>query len=203
MKLYYSKGACSLAVRIIIHELNLKCDYEAVDLKTKKTKTGKDYLTINPKGAVPALMLDNNQILTENGAIQQYLADINHADQLLPPLNDLNRYRVLEWLNYASSDIHKGFGPLFNHELSDEIKEKIFKPALEKKFNGLDQHLKDNQFLTGDQFTLPDAYLFAMLRWFKVFKIDMNRWPNISRYFQELKERPSIRKSLEEEGLSS
>lgn len=201
MKLYYSKGACSLAVRIILHELNLSCDYEAVDLKTKKTETGQDYLMINPKGAVPALMLDDGQILTENGAVQQYLADTYHANQLLPPINDFNRYRVLEWLNYAASDIHKGFGPLFNHELSDDIKEKIFKPALEKKFNGLDHHLKENKFLMGDQFTLPDAYLFAMLRWFKMFKIDMNRWPNIVRYFEELNGRASISKSLEEEGL--
>src|SRR5688572_12009519 len=113
MKLYYSKGACSLAVRIILHEIGAACEFEAVDLATKKTETGMDFLKINPKGAVPTLILDDKAILTENAVIQQYLAEKYHATQLLPPLGDMKRYRVLEWLNFISTDLHKSCGPLF------------------------------------------------------------------------------------------
>ena len=138
MKLYYSRGACSLTVRIIINELAIPCDYEAVNLKTKKTENDEDYFKINPKGAVPALELANQEILTENAAILQYLADEFKATSLLPPMGNFKRYRVLEWLSFVSSDVHKLFGPLFNPLVSQESKDDIFIPALKKKFKFVD-----------------------------------------------------------------
>lgn len=201
MKLYFSKGACSLAVRILINELNIPCEYEAVNLHTKKTETDADFLKTNPKGSVPVLMLDSKEVLTENSIIQQYLAEQNQATQLLPPVGNFNRYRVLEWLNFISTDLHKGASPMFNAEISEEIKEKIFRPALKKKLHLVDQHLSHHQYLMDEQYTLPDGYLFVILFWLKNLKIDIAEWKNLSRYFEELKKRKSIEKSLREEGF--
>src|SRR5438105_3577122 len=121
MKLYFSKGACSLAVRIILNELNIPCEYEAVNLKTKKTVDDADFYKINPKGAVPVLQLDDGTILTENAAIHQYLADFKKADQLFP-LTGIQRYRVIEWLNFVATDLHKGCGVFFSSMIPDEVK---------------------------------------------------------------------------------
>jgi glutathione S-transferase len=201
MKLYYSKGACSLAVRILINELGIDCEYESVDLKTKKTENGVDFLKINPKGAVPVLDI-NGQILTENAAIQQYLADREHATSLLPPVNEFPRYQVIEWLNFVSTDLHKGCGPLFNPNLSQEIKEQIFIPAIKQKLAFVDQHLGKNKYLLGNNYTLPDAYLFVILTWMSHFKIDVTQWVHLSHYFSELHQRKAIKKSLQQEELS-
>jgi len=133
MKLYYAKGACSLAPHIIIHELNIPCELLAVSLANKKTANGEDYLAINPKGAVPALALDNGELLTENAVIQQYLADTHQASHLLPEIGNFSRYRVLEWLNFAATDLHKSFSPLFNKSVPADIVDTIFKPLLCKK----------------------------------------------------------------------
>ena len=127
MKLYYSPGACSLAVRILINEMGLDAEYESVDLKTKKTATGQDFKKINPKSVVPTLELDNKEILTENAVIQQYLADMNHATELLPAVNDFKRHRVLEWQTYVATELHKGMSPLFHAKYPDEIKENVIK----------------------------------------------------------------------------
>lgn len=205
MKLYYSKAACSLVVRIIINEIGVPCTYESVDLKTKKTETGADFLTINPKGSVPTIVTDSNKILTENAVILQFLADSNNATNLLPPVNDFDRYRVLEWLNFTATELHKGFSPLFNPEIPKEVKEHIFIKNLIKKFTFLNQHLQHNKYLMGDNFTLPDAYVYVILRWATAFKIDFSNFSNLShlmRYFEELQARKSIQKSIEEEGLS-
>lgn len=201
MKLYYSKGACSLVIRIVINEMGLKCEYESVDLKTKKTSNDKDYLKVNPKGAVPALALAQNEVLTENSVIQQYLADSNKAVGLLPPVGDFKRYRVLEWLNFVTTDIHKGFSPLFNGNVTSEMKENVFIPILQNKFALIDSNLKNKKFMMGDQFTLPDAYLFVMLMWAESMKIDLRANTELLRYFDALKTRDSIVKSLQEEGL--
>lgn len=201
MKLYYAKGACSLAARVIIHELNIPCEFEAVNLQTKKTATGADFLTINPKGVVPVLLLDDGQFLTENAAIQQYLADEHNAIKLLPATSNFRRYRVLEWLTFVSTDLHKGCGPLFNPKLPQQIKDEIFIPILKNKITLVDQHLSRNKYLLDEQFTLADAYLFVILSWLPHFHIELANWPNIVRYFNELKSRPSIQKSLQEEGL--
>lgn len=201
MKLYYSRGACSLAVRIILHEIGLSSQYEAVDLATKKTEDGQDFLKINSKGSVPTLVVNGGEILTEGAAILQYLADTHHKTQLLPAPTDFKRYRVLEWLNFIASDLHKSFGPLFNPKMPQDIRDDFYIPLLTKRFTLTDKHLHHNHFLIGDQFTLADAYLFVMLRWAYYFKFDFDAWPHLARYFAELKQRKSIEKAMQEEGL--
>jgi glutathione S-transferase len=201
MKLFYSKGACSLAVRIVINELGLDFKYESVDLKTKETETGKDFLKINHKGSVPTIELNNGDILTENLVIQEYLVDANHGDRLLPPLGDFKRYRVLEMSNYITTELHKGFSPIFNKELSDEVKKEIFIPNLLKKFKYLNSVLEKNKFLLGSDFTISDAYLYVMLRWAMAFKFDLSANEALLKYFESLKSRKSIQQSEQEEGI--
>ncbi len=201
MKLYFSKGACSLAVRILVNELQIPCEYEMVNLKTKKTESGADYYQINPKGAVPALQLDNQSVLTENAAIQIYLAETHHAEKLLPALGN-NRYRVLEWLTFVATDMHKGCSPFFNSMVPDDIKEKVFQPIMKNKFNYLEQHLAKNKYLVGDHLTLPDIYLFVILTWMPGLKLDLAQYPTLTRYFQQIKTHDSVSKSLKEEGLA-
>lgn len=202
MKLYYSKGACSLSVRITLQEIGIPYEQESVNLKTKKTQSGEDYFKINPKGAVPALELANKELLTENTAILQYLADEYKATPLLPPLGNFKRYRVLEWLSYVSSDLHKSFGPLFNPALPQEIKDQYFIPLIKQKFEWIDEHLRKNKFLMGDQLTLPDIYLFVVSRWLPAFNMDMTLLPNVSRFMVELKKRKAVADALAEEGLN-
>jgi len=199
MKLYYATGACSLAVRIVINELNLPCEYEAVDLHTKKTASGANFLEVNPKGEVPTLVLDNGQVLTENAVIQQYLAD-KHKNSMLPGKEDFQHYRVLEWLNFVSTDLHKGFGPLFSGEVPAALKESLFIPNLKKKFAFVNQRLANQPFLTGNEFSLPDGYTFVLLTWFKPLKVNIADWPHIARFFDAVKSRPAVQKSLQEEG---
>lgn len=199
MKLYYSKGACSLAVRIIINEIGLSCQYEAVDLASKKTQSGENFLKINPKGYVPALLTDDKKILTENIAIQQYLADTHPAAALLPPLGNWNRYLTLEWLAYISTELHKNFGPLFNPNFDKALVQNFFIPMLHKKFAYVDQQLGHKKFLMGDQFTLPDAYLFVILRWAQHLQLDLSKYEQLNRYFKELSHRKSVQQSLREE----
>lgn len=201
MKLYYKKGACSLAVRILIHELGIPCEFEAVDLKTKKTETGADFLKINPKGAVPTLVLDNKEVLTENAVIQQYLADHQKANHLLPATNDLKRYRVLEWLNFVSTDLHKNCAPFYNPNMPEDVKENIYKPIVRNKLTFVEQHLMQNPYIAGKEFTLPDSYLFVVLSWMPSLKIDLTEWPHVNKYFANIKNRKSVQQSLQEEGL--
>lgn len=199
MKLYYSKGACSLVVRIIINEIGLPCDYESVDLKTKKTETGKDFFNINAKGSVPVLQLDNGKILTENAVILQYIADTARASSLLPNIGEWDRYCVLEWLNYITTELHKGFGSLFNNAIAQDVKEQIFIPLIKAKLTFVNNHLEHHAYLVGNHFTLPDAYLFVILRWAIYFKLNLNDWPNLASYSTELSKRPAIQQSLKEE----
>ena len=201
MKLYYSKGACSLVIRILIHEMQLPCEYEAVNIVTKITASGTPFLTINPKGAVPVLITEDNLVLTENAVIQQYLADTYKAHQLLPPVGDFQRYRVLEWVNYITTDIHKSFSPLFSTKVPDAFKEEVIIPILKAKFAIANQALEKNQFLMGKQFTLPDAYLFVMLLWSASKKLDLKEYPHFVRYFAELKQRQTFIEALSEEGI--
>jgi len=203
MKLYYSKGACSLAVRIALHEIGISSEFEAVNLRTKQTETGEDFLKINPKGAVPTLLLDNQEVLTENAVIQQYLADHYQATKLLPPVGDLKRYRALEWLNFVTTELHKGCAPLFNPQLPAELKDSIFKPALKNKLNFVDQQLGHQKYLLGENFTLADGYLYVILFWLPNFKFELSEWGNLSRYFNELTARKAIQQALREEGLAN
>lgn len=201
MKLYFTKGACSLAVRIIINETGTKCEFESVDLQAEKTESGKDFLTINPKGAVPALQI-NGEVLTEVGVLLQYIANQAQAITLFPPSSDFKHYRVLEWLNYVATELHKGIGALFNPSLPQDAKDKVTLPLIKSKMKFIDAHLSKNKYLMGEQFTLPDAYLFVMITWLINFKFDVNEWPNVKRFFDDMKNREAVQKSLQQEGLS-
>jgi glutathione S-transferase len=200
MKLYYSKGSCSLAVRINIHELDIPCEFELVNLKDKTLASGGNFLTVNPKGVVPVLQLDNGELLTENVAIQIYLAEHFKNFTLLPALGDIKRYHVIEWLSFVSTEMHKSCSALFNHQVPVEIKETIFKPILANKLDFLEDHFKQNEYLVGKIYTLPDAYLFVVLSWMGHFNLSLEKWPAVNRYFNLIKQRASVQKSLAEGG---
>lgn len=200
MRLYYTRGACSLTVRIIINELGLKCNFDKVDLKNKKTESGEDFLKINIKGAVPTLVLDNGEVLTENAVILQYLADSNNATDHLPKVNDIKRYHILEWLNYVATELHKTISALYNPKLTEDMKN-AYQSLIKNKFNFINNHLSEHNYLLGESFTLPDAYLFVMITWLIYFKFNIAEWPHVKQYFDKLKNRESIKKSLMDENL--
>lgn len=201
MKLYFAKGSCSLVPRLIINEIGLRCEFESVNLKTKETETGKDFKKINPKGSVPVIEFNKGDVLTENSIILQFLADDSKSTQLLPPVGDFKRYRVLECLNYITTELHKGFGVLFNPAVPSEFKDKLFVPAIKTKFAFINEALEGKNFLVGEGFTLPDAYMFVVMLWAKNFKIDLSDCPNLNRYWDLLKKRPAFVRSLNEEGI--
>jgi len=199
MKLYYSKGACSLSVRITLHEAGVNFIAESVNLKTKKTATGKNFLDINPKGAVPVIELDNGEILTENTAIHIYLADHYGLNQLLPPLSDFARYRVLEWLSYIASDVHKACSPLFNPATPAELCDTLFRPNLRKKLDYIEHYLQNQVYLGGDTPSLADHYFFVILGWLSALKLDISDFPALKRYHNQMKTRPAVQHALREE----
>jgi glutathione S-transferase len=200
MKLYYAPGACSQAVHILLHEASLDHTSERVDLRAKLTETGADYWTINPKGAVPAIDLGNGEILTENAAILQYLSDLSGDEQLLPPVGQLRRYRVLEWLNFIATELHKGFGPLFNPAASIDSKEGA-RDLLAKKFDYAEKKLGAGPFVMGEQLTIADPYLFVMLNWTGIHGIDLSRWPGLVAFAERMRTRPAVDIVLRAEGL--
>lgn len=199
MKLYYSPGACSQAPHIILHELGLSHSSERVDLRAKQTKSGSDYLAINPKGAVPALAMDNGELLTENAVILQYLGDRSGLGEVLPPVGNFSRYRVLEWLNFITTELHKSFSPLFNPAASEETKT-FFADHIARKLDHVEGELGDGPFLLGDTLTLPDAYLFVITGWAEKM-IGLDRWPNLAAFRHRMMERESVRTVLRAEGL--
>jgi len=201
VKLYYYKGACSLVVRIVLNELGISFDDEAVDLRAKKTASGENFLDINPKGAVPTLQLDNGDVLTENQVILQYLADTTSKHKLLAPVPNINRYHTLEWLNFISTEVHKSFGMFFNPSTPEELKTKVLTPLILMKFSLLDKCLAKGPYIMGEEFTLPDAYLFVMVMWAGNFKIDLSPYEHLNHYIDTLKKRPSVIKSLQQEQL--
>ena len=198
MKLYYSPGACSQAAHILLHETGLPHDSEAVDIRAKKTADGGDYLAINPKGAVPALVI-GDEVLTENGAVLQYIGDKAGNETLLPGAGR-ERYRVIEWLAYLGSDVHKSFGPLFNPASSDEVKAGA-RDMVAKKFDYLEQSLDGQDYLAGPSMTVADPYLFAMLGWTNL-GIDLAKWPNLAALRKRIEERPSVQAVMKAEGLA-
>jgi glutathione S-transferase len=200
MKLYYSPGACSLAPHIALHEAGLSFDPVKVDLKAKKLAGGEDYFEINPKGSVPALGLDDGEVLTENAAVLQYIADQAPGSGLLPPLGQLSRYRVIEWLNYVATELHKGFGPLWNPSSTAEAKEAT-RILLAKKFDYVQDKLGSGPYLMGETFTLPDAYLFVILTWTRIHDIDLSHWAGLTSYVERVKQRPAALAAMRTEGL--
>ncbi|MCW8443341.1 glutathione transferase GstA [Fluoribacter gormanii] len=200
MKLYYTKSACSLAVRIVLNELGLDFQDEEVDLKAKKTSSDENYLLINPKGAVPALSLDNGELLTENQVILQYLADITPGQKLLPSVGDLRRYHTLEWVNYVATELHKTLGMFFNPNLNEETKN-IFMSVITMRLKYVNEHLATGPYLMGKDFTLPDAYLFVILRWAHYFKMDLSAYKHLEQFMNVVAERPAVVTSLQQEKL--
>jgi len=198
MKLYYMPGACSLAPHIAFREAGLPFDLELVDGASKKTKSGEDYMTINPKGAVPAIRLDNGQVLTEGAAIQQYIADKAPEKKLAPAAGTTERYRLQEWLNYIASEVHKGIGQLFNKAMPDDYRDAVKKGLAAKQLPFLEKALAGRDYLMGD-FTVADGYLFTVLNWSSATPIDLKGWPALYDYYKRMRQRPSISKALDEE----
>jgi glutathione S-transferase len=199
MILYYSPGACSQAPHILLHEIGLEHEAKRVDLRAKTLEDGSDYLEVNPKGAVPALQLESGEVLTENAVILQFLGDRASWPEVLPPLGDFRRYRVLELVNFITTELHKRFSFLFNRDASDEVKQFVTRD-LSKKLDWIDERLGAGPFLMGENLTLPDAYLFVISGWAEKM-IGLENWPNLRAFRERMLQRPSVRHVLRFEGL--
>lgn len=199
MKLYFKAGACSLSPHIALIEAGLPFTSEAVDLATKKTATGADFLKTNPKGQVPTLQLDDGEILTEGAAIVQYIADKAPASKLAPAAGTMERYRLQEWLNYIASELHKGIGSNFNAKL-DAAAKQVFRDRVANSFDWLQTAIK-GPYLMGDTFTVADGYLFNVLSWLPHIGMDLAKWPQLKAYFDRVAARPAVQKAMVEEGL--
>jgi glutathione S-transferase len=201
MKLYFSPGACSLSPHIALREAGLPFELEQVDLRAKKTKTGEDFLAINPKGYVPALRLDDGELLTEGAIIVQYIADHRPALELAPPAGTPERRRLQEWLHFIATELHKGFGPINNPKSSDELREAL-RTRLFSRFAFLGARVERQRFLVGETFTVADGYAYYVLR--SLRKLDasaLQRIPALGAYFDALSSRPAVRAALEAEGV--
>ena len=181
MKLFFSPGACSLSPRIALLEAGLPFTTQKVDTKTKQLEGGGDFWAINSKGYVPLLQLDNGEYLSEGPAIVQYIADQNPASGLAPAAGTMARYRLQEMLNFITTEIHKGFSPLFDPTLSLEVKQ-VFKDKLGKRFDWLTKHLEGRDYLMGGTFTVADGYLFTVLNWGQWVGIDIAKWPVLAAF---------------------
>src|ERR1044072_8777362 len=199
MKLYYAPGACSQAPPRALIETGLPFEPAKVDLATRRLDTGEDYLAIAPKGAVPAIEMEGGGILTENAVVLQYIADHAPAVRLIPPTGTLARYRVLEWLNYIATELHKGFAPLF-HPTGEPRAHAL--EALETKFGYVGGQLGAGPYLAGNDLSVADFYLFVVLGWARIFPIDLARWPAPAAFRARLLERPAVRAALHAEGFA-
>lgn len=201
MKLYYSPGACSLAAHIVLREAELRFDLERVDLKTHRTASGADYLLVNPKGQVPSLRLDDSELLTEVSAILQYIGDRVPERKLVAPNGTMARYRLQEWLNFISAELHKQFGPLFQRDVNPRVASQQ-RGKIGEHLLYLQDVLEDRAFLMGETFTIADAYLFVMLQWTRREGMDLALWPNLDEYEMRIAERPAVRAAFAAEGLA-
>lgn len=200
MKLYFSPGACSLAAHIVAREAGHDFELIKVDIPNKKTESDDDFWKINPRGYVPALALDSGDVLTETGVICQYLADQKPESGLIAPFGSLQRYHDMALLNFASSEVHKQIGALFNPALTPEMKE-VQKSTIARRLKSLEQMLDGNDYVAGDRFMVADAYLFAVLNWTRLHKISLDSWPNIQAYMQRVAERDQVKEAMKAEGL--
>ncbi len=202
MKLYFAPGACSMATHIALRETGQIFDLEKVDLATKKTESGEDFTKINPKGYVPALRLDNGEVLTESAAMLQYVADQKPESGLVPQAGTMERYRLMELLNFISTEIHMSLGPLFNPNITPAHKEHQL-ATFEKRCGVLSQQLEGMPYLTGDAFSVADAYLFTVLSWSRMLDVDMGKWPILTDYLGRIADRPSVKEAMKAEGIAS
>ena len=200
MKLYYSPGACSLSPHIALLEAGLPYDLVKVDLKAKKLENGEDYLAVNPKGQVPALGLDNGELVTEGPVIVQYIADQAAAKNLAPTDGSPERRKLQELLTFLNGELHKNFSPLFQPVFADDVKD-FFRTRLTAKFKYLDGQLAGHDYLMGKQFTVADGYLFTLLRWADAHKLDLSMFKNLTAYKERVAARPKVQEALEKEGL--
>ena len=197
--LYYSPSACSQAPHILMHEVGLEHDAKRVDLRNKTLEDGSDYLQVNPKGAVPALRVDSGEVLTENAVVLQFIGDLVPDSGVLPSLGDFRRYRVLEMVNFITTELHKRFSYLFSRDASDEVKQFV-RGDLAKKLDWIDRRLGTGPFLMGEELTLPDPYLFVITRWTDRM-IGLDNWPNLTAFYERMLQRDSVRNVLRFEGL--
>jgi len=200
MKLYYLKGACSLATLISLHEIGVPHEAIEVDRATRRAADGKDYNQINPKGYVPALVLDNGEVLTENIAVLSYVAGLDKSGRLGPAPGTMAGYRLLEWLAYINSEVHKAFGPLFRPNSTEEVKTQA-RELVARRLGYIENRIGDAPFLMGENFTVADAYLFVVLSWRKRVNVDISAFPKLQAYYDRIHERPATRKAREDEGL--
>ena len=200
MKLYYSPGACSLSPHIALLEAGLPYELVKVDVRAKKLENGDDFLKVNPKGQVPALALDSGELITEGPVIVQMIADRAAGKNLAPAQGSTERYKLLEWLNFITTELHKNFSPLFAPVLSDDTKA-FFKDRLMAKFKYIDGQLAGRDYLLGNPFTVADGYLFTMLAWADRMKFDLSGLPNLVAYKARVAARPKVQEALTKEGL--
>lgn len=200
MKLYYSPGACSLSPHIVLREAGLPVELVKVDLRTKRTENGEDYRTINSKGYVPAIELDDGQRLTEGPAIIQYVADRVPARKLAPPAGTLERYRLVEWVNFISAEVHKQYSMLFDPSADDALKARV-RERIGGRLSWIVQQIGSRDYLMGPDFSVADAYLFTILSWSKLVGIDINQWPALATYVGRIAARPKVHEAMQAEGL--
>jgi len=200
MKLFYSRGTCSLAPHIVLHEAALQADLQKVDVKARMLEGGGDFTEVNPNGYVPVLQLDNGEFLTENGVILQYLADLKPQSGLAPAAGTLARYRLMEWLSFISSELHKAYSPLFAPTTPEEYKA-IVKHKLAQRLGYVDQKLTGKQYLMGDTFTVADAYLFVVVNWSRAMQVDLTAFQNLQAFQQRVAHRPAVQAAMKAEGL--
>jgi glutathione S-transferase len=200
MKLYYSVGACSLSPHIVLRELDLPFDLAMVNLKTGELKNGGFFKDINPKGYVPALELDDGQLLTEGAVIVQYLADLRPGKKLLPPPGTMERVRCQEWLSYIGTELHKGFGPLFSPDVPASFRQRSAETIL-MRTELVEQHLRGSPYLMGENFSVADAYLFTVMNWANFVKLDISGRKAILGFMERTKARPAVQAALKAEGM--
>jgi glutathione S-transferase len=199
-KLYYSPGACSLSPHIALREAGLNFDLAMASTKTKKLADGSDFYAINPKGYVPVLELPNGERLTEGPAIVQYIADQVPGSKLAPPAGTMERYRLMEWLNFITTELHKGFSPLFNPAMPEEAKA-LARTKLGDRLAWVDSQLEGKDYLMGGNFTVADGYLFTVAGWGKHVGVDIGGLKNLSAYMARVSARPAVQAALKAEGL--
>lgn len=201
MKLFYKPGACSLASHITLREAGKEVSLLSVDLMKKRLENGDDFFAINPKGQVPALLLDDSTLITEGVAIMQYVADNAPESQLLAPVGALPRYKTLEWLNFIATELHKGFTPLFRPDTPEEYKPSV-RALLEKKLQYVNGTLCHQAWISGAHFTVADAYLFTVLRWARAVKLNLAELTHIDAYMARVAARPAVAAAMAAEGIA-
>lgn len=200
MKLYYSPGACSLSPHIALQEAGIACETIRVNTKSHQLEDGSDYYAVNPLGYVPLLVLDDGTQLREGPAIVQYIADQVPTKNLAPANGTLARYRLQEWLNLISTEVHKGFSPLFNPKMPDEAKT-LAKEKLASRYEWLNAQLEGKQWLSGESFSVADAYLFTVTNWAKPTGVDLSPYPNVQAWHARVAARPAVQAAMKAEGL--